>query len=113
MLLCMLILAMGKEFGKQTMNRITVAKITLITFMTILAFSQWDSANLKNGFPVPATQDAFGWEGVIKGSATAFFGYIGFDEVCCLAAETKNPGQVMHSLNNAHNSHNMLETSMR
>ncbi len=39
----MLILAMGKEFGKQTMNRITVAKITLITFMTILAFSQWDS----------------------------------------------------------------------
>jgi amino acid transporter len=31
----------------------------------------------------------------LRGSTSAFFGYLGYDEVCCLAAEAKDPQRVL------------------
>jgi APA family basic amino acid/polyamine antiporter len=33
----------------------------------------------------------YGTAGVLRGATSSFFGYLGYDEVCCLAAEAKNP----------------------
>eukprot|EP01035_Chromulina_nebulosa_P018395 gene18395-24096_t len=33
--------------------------------------------------------------GVFRGAASCFFGYIGYDEVCCMAAEAKDPQRVL------------------
>jgi amino acid transporter len=33
--------------------------------------------------------------GTLKGTSLLFFGFIGFDEVCCLASRSENPAQVM------------------
>ncbi|POM61170.1 Amino Acid-Polyamine-Organocation (APC) Family [Phytophthora palmivora] len=38
---------------------------------------------------------AFGVQCIITGAPSAFFGYAGFDEVCCLDAEAKNPKKIM------------------
>jgi basic amino acid/polyamine antiporter, APA family len=33
----------------------------------------------------------YGREGVMRGATSSFFGYLGYDEVCCIAGEAKNP----------------------
>lgn len=42
----------------------------------------FQGSNLTPFFPYKVS-------GVMKGATTAFFGYVGFDEVCCLAAEVQ------------------------
>ena len=42
--------------------------------------------NLK---PMIPTQ--FGWAGIFRGATSSFFGYLGYDEICCIAGEAQNP----------------------
>ncbi|DBA03687.1 TPA: hypothetical protein N0F65_004104 [Lagenidium giganteum] len=102
--LCVAILLMGMRFGKMFINTVTVAKLVIVAFIIFAGFSFMSTDNLSPFIPerreitledTKETKMAFGYQGVITGASQAFFGYIGFDEVCCLAAEAKNPKKVM------------------
>ena len=86
--ICVCILLAGKDVGKTTVNAITMFKICLVLFMIITGFSLYQSSNLVPFAP-------FGISGILAGATQSFFGFVGFDEVCCLAAEVKNPHKVM------------------
>lgn len=44
---------------------------------------------------VPFIPPQYGMAGVFRGATSSFFGYIGFDEVCCVAGEAINPQRNM------------------
>lgn len=85
---CVVILLLGAHVGKLTVNVITIVKVVLIIFMISVGFALFQSSNMQPFTP-------FGFGGVLGGSTAFFFGFIGFDEVCCLAAEAKNPHVVL------------------
>jgi APA family basic amino acid/polyamine antiporter len=99
MALSVVVLLCGVRFGKAFVNTITSLKVAVVLFIIIAGFAVMDSANLKPFIPDRITNDdgekQYGFQGVITGASQAFFGYIGFDEVCCLAAEAKNPKKTM------------------
>jgi len=98
MALCVAVLLMGVRFGKWFVNTITTIKVVVVLFIIIAGFAFMDPANLSPFIPERQDLDgtmAFGSQGIITGASSAFFGYIGFDEVCCLAAEAKNPKKTM------------------
>ncbi|RLN70909.1 hypothetical protein BBJ28_00012535, partial [Nothophytophthora sp. Chile5] len=98
MALCVGVLLMGVRFGKWFVNTITSIKVVVVLFIIIAGFCFMDTANLSPFVPERQEVDgsmAFGSQGIITGASSAFFGYIGFDEVCCLAAEAKNPKKIM------------------
>merc|ERR1712166_597225 len=88
--LCVGLLLCGLSLGKLLVNAVTVVKVLLILFMTIAALTAFDTNNLT-----PFVPPEYGVGGVLKGGTAAFFGFIGFDEVCCMAGEAKNPTQTM------------------
>eukprot|EP01006_Ploeotia_vitrea_P002255 TRINITY_DN10691_c0_g1_i1.p1 TRINITY_DN10691_c0_g1~~TRINITY_DN10691_c0_g1_i1.p1 ORF type:complete len:581 (-),score=12.36 TRINITY_DN10691_c0_g1_i1:144-1886(-) len=99
-LVCILLLAGGLSIGKRAVNIVSAAKVLLVLFLIIGGFILFKADNLSNGFPPPQIVDGegnkrYGWDGVFRGTTSVFFGYIGFDEVCCLAAEAKNPRRNM------------------
>ena len=82
-----LILLSGVKESKAVTNFFTVTKVLLVSFMTILGLILIQpSSNL-----VPFLPPQFGYSGVVRGATSSFFGYIGFDEICCLAGEAKDP----------------------
>lgn len=85
---CVIILLMGANVGKLTVNIVTIVKVLLIIFMISVGFSLFQPSNMQPFFP-------YSFSGVLGGSTAFFFGFIGFDEVCCLAAEAKNPHVVL------------------
>ena len=74
---CALLLLMGVNTGKLTVNIFTVFKVILCAFMIIGALILFNSNNL-----VPLAP--FGLSGIFRGSTTSFFALLGFDEVCCM-----------------------------
>ncbi|ETI50824.1 hypothetical protein F441_05720 [Phytophthora nicotianae CJ01A1] len=98
MALCVCVLLVGLRFGKWFVNTITTIKVAVVLFIIIAGFCLTDSSNLSPFVPPRQEVDgsmAFGVQGVITGASSAFFGYAGFDEVCCLAAEARNPKKIM------------------
>ncbi|CEG43709.1 amino acid-polyamine-organocation family [Plasmopara halstedii] len=98
MALCVAVLLMGIQFGKWFVNIITTVKVFVVLFIIVAGFIFIEPDNLIPFIPPRQEVDnkmAFGFQGIITGASSAFFGYIGFDEVCCLAAEAKNPKKVM------------------
>lgn len=99
--ICVLILLMGIRFGKRFVNTMTVIKVAVVLFIIIAGFAAMSVSNLSPFVPPRHMNQAdppvmaFGVQGIISGASQAFFGYIGFDEVCCLAAEAKNPKKTM------------------
>ncbi|OQR94015.1 Amino Acid-Polyamine-Organocation (APC) Family, partial [Thraustotheca clavata] len=92
MTMSMCILLVGIKFGKIFINAFTATKVVVVVFIIIVGFSQTNTANFSPFIPplIPAADDTpaqFGVQGVMLGASQAFFGYVGFDEVCCLAAE--------------------------
>ncbi|KDO18320.1 hypothetical protein SPRG_16283 [Saprolegnia parasitica CBS 223.65] len=90
----------GMKFGKIFINVFTGTKVVIVLFVIIAGFAMTDTVNFTPFVPdfVPATDEdtaKFGVQGVMLGASQAFFGYVGFDEVCCLAAEAKDPRRVM------------------
>jgi amino acid transporter len=99
MALSVIVLLCGVRFGKAFVNTITSLKVAVVLFIIVVGFAVMDTNNLKPFIPDEVTNEdgttSFGFQGVITGASKAFFGYIGFDEVCCLAAEAKNPKKTM------------------
>lgn len=96
--LSMVVLLMGVRFGKAFVNTMTIIKVGVVAFIIIAGFAAMDPENLSPLIPPRAEIDgamAYGSQGVITGASQAFFGYVGFDEVCCLAGEAKNPKKNM------------------
>merc|ERR1719291_332663 len=82
---------MGLKTGKLMINSLTIAKILLVLFMIVAGFSCWTG----NVFESAQVFAPTGVAGVTKASSMLFFGYIGFDEVCCMASKAHNPSKVM------------------
>ncbi|RLN80512.1 hypothetical protein BBJ28_00010104, partial [Nothophytophthora sp. Chile5] len=84
--LCVIVLLMGVRFGKVFVNGFTILKIFVVLFIIIAGFCAIDSDNLSPFVPARSENNsgdmAFGTQGIITGASQAFFGYIGFDEVC-------------------------------
>ncbi len=57
----------------------------LVAGMTIGGFVLFNSSNFK-----PFIPPEFGASGVLRGAVSSFFGYLGFDAVCCVAGEAIN-----------------------
>ncbi|CAI5726850.1 unnamed protein product [Hyaloperonospora brassicae] len=96
--LSMVVLLMGVQFGKVFVNTVTVIKMGVVAFIVVAGIAAMDLNHLSPFVPVRSEVDgtmAFGLQGVVTGASQAFFGYAGFDEVCCLAGETKDPKKIM------------------
>ena len=63
----------------------TVAKVGVVCFMIVGGFALFDGDNLS---PYVGPK---GFSGVLQGATTSFFGYLGYDEVCCVAGEAIDP----------------------
>lgn len=85
-LVCMCIMLRGLNLSKMTVDVVTVAKLCLVVFMTIGGFSVFRPSHLTPFAPS-------GFRGVFRGGTRCFFGYLGFDEVCCMGGEAKNPSK--------------------
>lgn len=81
-----ILLLKGVKESKQVTNFFTITKVLLILFMCIVSLSLCDTNNF---FPILPTK--FGVVGLLRGSSSSFFGYIGFDEICCMGGEVVNP----------------------
>ena len=78
----------GVRESKGITNIFSLLKVSLVIFMTATSYSLLQPANL-----VPVVPQEFGIGGVFRGASTLFFGYIGYDEICCVAGEAINPSR--------------------
>jgi APA family basic amino acid/polyamine antiporter len=83
-LLCTAILLSGVKESARFNIGITSFNITIIIFIIILGAFKVDVNNWSPFLP-------FGMEGVLRGTGTVFFSYIGFDSVSTLSGEVANP----------------------
>ncbi|ETW04246.1 hypothetical protein, variant 1 [Aphanomyces invadans] len=95
MSVCVGIVLCGMSAGKQLINVVTVTKMSVVLFIIVVGLTKFDGSKV-DPFLVPehinaVDQVVFGWPGVMLGASASFYGYIGYDEVCCLAAEARNP----------------------
>ena len=82
------LLLYGVKESKRVTNFFTSLKIGLVIFMSIGGLLLFQTKNLTPWTP-------HGVSGVLRGATSSFFGYLGYDEVCCVAAEAKNPQRDM------------------
>ncbi|OQS01453.1 Amino Acid-Polyamine-Organocation (APC) Family [Achlya hypogyna] len=96
MLVSVVILLAGIKFGKLFINTVTGTKIVVVIFIIVAGFTAAKVDNMTPFIP-PRDEKAnkYGFQGMMLGASQAFFGYVGFDEVCCLAAEAKDPRKIM------------------
>ena len=88
--LVMLVLLGGVDLGKITVNIFTMIKMLLVVYMISAGLVLFNSSNvLDTGFA------PMGVSGILRGATSCFFGYVGYDEVCCMAAEAKDPHKTL------------------
>ena len=80
------LLLKGVHKSKAVTNFFTLAKVGVVLFMVLVGFSLVQPSNWT-----PFIPPQFGITSVLRGSTATFFGYLGYDEVCQLAGEAKNP----------------------
>lgn len=78
-----LLVLMGVKESKIVTDIFTWAKVLLVIFMTVGGFVLFDPSNMTPLVPNGAS-------GILRGSISSFFGYLGFDAVCCVAGEAIN-----------------------
>ncbi|CAJ1344756.1 unnamed protein product [Effrenium voratum] len=88
---CTLLLMGGLSLSKTVVNVMTFAKVALVAFMVILGFAGASTNIFESG----ETFAPEGMKGILKATTLLFFGFIGFDEVCCLSSQAKNASKVM------------------
>ena len=74
----------GVKESKFVTNFSTLLKVGLVAIMIVGGIYLFDAENLSPLTPL-------GTSGVLRGATSSFFGYLGYDEVCCIAGEAKNP----------------------
>jgi basic amino acid/polyamine antiporter, APA family len=93
------ILVIGIKEAASTNNIMVFVKITVVLFIIVVGVQYINTANWVPFIPERTTitladgkvEDAYGWVGILSGSAYIFFAYIGFDAVSTQAGEAKNP----------------------
>lgn len=86
-----MLLLKGVEESKWATNFFTYLKVSLVAFMVIMGASLADfRTNMR-----PLIPPEFGVNGIFRGATSCFFGYIGFDEACCLGGEALDPRRNM------------------
>ena len=75
----------GIKESKAITDIFTWIKVMLVIFMVIGGFVLFDRSNF-----VPFIPPEFGVSGVLRGAVSSFFGYLGFDAMCCVAGEAIN-----------------------
>ncbi|KAL4158910.1 hypothetical protein PRNP1_004684 [Phytophthora ramorum] len=90
----------GMQAGKIVVNVVTMTKITVVIFIIVVGLANFDTNKIDPFVPEQSVVEvngkdsvAFGWPGVLLGASASFYGYIGYDEVCCLAGEAKDPAR--------------------
>lgn len=95
MALCVGIVVGGMQSGKMVVNVVTMTKISVIFVIICVGFLHFRMENVTPFIPKIERKNngefAYGWQGVLLGASASFYGYIGFDEVCCLAGEARHP----------------------
>ena len=83
----------GVKESKDVTNVVTVLKIAVVVFMTVGGLFLYNADNTKPFVPASQPEAHFmgGMSGVLRGATSSFFGYLGYDEVCCVAGEAINP----------------------
>jgi len=76
----------GVRESKLVTDFFTWTKVGLVIFMAIGGLILLEPSNLK-----PFIPPKFGFSGVMRGATTSFFGYLGFDGICAVAGEAKDP----------------------
>jgi APA family basic amino acid/polyamine antiporter len=85
-----LLLLNGVKESKFVTNLFTTLNVALLLFMAGLALLLAKADNMS-----PLIPPQFGVSGIIRGATSSFFGYIGFDEICCIAGEAVDPAKNM------------------
>ena len=85
-----LLLLDGVKESKLVANTFTSLKVVLVVFMCGLGLGLMKSENMA-----PLVPAEFGAGGIIRGATSSFFGYIGYDEICCIAGEAIDPSRNM------------------
>ena len=81
-----LFLLKGIKESKTVTNFFSTLNIMLVLFMGVASLLLSKKENL-----IPFVPAQFGYGGVVRGATSSFFGYIGFDEICCISGEAINP----------------------
>mmetsp|Transcript_20083 Transcript_20083/g.29458 ORF Transcript_20083/g.29458 Transcript_20083/m.29458 type:complete len:237 (-) Transcript_20083:808-1518(-) len=82
-----LLLLGGVKESKMITDIFTWIKVALVLFMAIGGLLLLDTNNLQPFMP----PELNGWNGIMRGATTSFFGYLGYDGICCVAGEAINP----------------------
>lgn len=91
MAICVAVVSSGLKFSKLVVNMFTVIKLLFVAFLIVAGLCAWN-------INVFASTEVFfpkGIGGVVHGASALFFGFVGFDEVCCLSGRTTNPRRTM------------------
>ncbi|KAJ1445137.1 amino acid permease-domain-containing protein [Pelagophyceae sp. CCMP2097] len=87
---CVVVVAGGASVSTKVINVFTVAKVALVVFMIVAGFYAGSASTFA---ATPFLEK--GVTGITTGTSLVFFGFIGFDEVVCMAARAKNPKKAM------------------
>eukprot|EP00560_Eucampia_antarctica_P007863 CAMPEP_0197824914 /NCGR_PEP_ID=MMETSP1437-20131217/2100_1 /TAXON_ID=49252 ORGANISM="Eucampia antarctica, Strain CCMP1452" /NCGR_SAMPLE_ID=MMETSP1437 /ASSEMBLY_ACC=CAM_ASM_001096 /LENGTH=497 /DNA_ID=CAMNT_0043424721 /DNA_START=118 /DNA_END=1608 /DNA_ORIENTATION=+ len=79
------IVCSGVKESKAVTTVMTWTKVALVSFMSIGGLILFKPANMT-----PFIPPQFGVNGVFLGATKSFFGYMGYDAICCVAGEAKN-----------------------
>lgn len=80
----------GVKESKRVTNFFTALKVALVLFMSFGALAFFRRENLN-----PLIPAQFGVAGILRGTTSSFFGYIGFDDICCMGGEAINPSKTL------------------
>lgn len=80
------LVAVGGALGKIITRGSSTLAVLLILSMFCIAIGDFEASNFS-----PFVPPELGMGGVLAGTVTTFFGFLGYDEVCCLAGEAVNP----------------------
>jgi len=81
-----LLLLKGVKESKSVTNFFTSFSVCLVLSMAFGGLILLQKKNLT-----PFIPPQYGMAGVFRGATSSFFGYIGYDEICCIAGEAINP----------------------
>ncbi|MCP4280553.1 MAG: amino acid permease, partial [Alteromonas sp.] len=84
-----IVLAIGVKGSTRFQGAITFINMAVIVFIVIVGAIHATPENWKDNF-LP-----YGFSGVLSGSATAFFAFVGFDVIASTGEEAKNPSRAI------------------